>query len=93
MIANYGYTDGSGTYYITINTDACQSCKDTPCVPSCPEKMLTVELDDYDDPAAMVKREFWKQLKYKCAPCKPVADPTPPPCIKACLVKAITHSW
>ena len=93
MIANYGYTDGSGSYYITIHTDSCAACAGHPCVQACPEAMFTVELDDYDDPAAMIKREFLKQLKYKCAPCKPVNDPPTPSCVSACPAGAISHSW
>lgn len=93
MTANYGYTDGSGNYYITINTEACPTCQSHACVAACPERMFAVEPDDYDDLAAMVKREFTKQLKYKCAPCKPLANPPPPPCVAACPAAAITHSW
>lgn len=28
MIANYGYEDASGNYYIRINTDICEDCAD-----------------------------------------------------------------
>jgi Fe-S-cluster-containing hydrogenase component 2 len=93
VIANYGYTDGSGSYYITVNTDSCPTCPGQPCVTTCPESMFIVEPDDYDDDAAMIKREFWKQVKYKCAPCKPVDQAQVPPCIAACPAKAISHSW
>ena len=34
MLANYGYSDGSGNYFITIDTEKCNRCGD--CVAACP---------------------------------------------------------
>lgn len=93
MIANYGYMDGSGEYYITIDTDKCIECEDHGCVEACPKGMLDIETDDYDDEVATIKEEFRKQVKYTCAECKPVSDRPPLPCIVACTPGAITHSW
>lgn len=93
MIANYGYMDGSGEYYITIDTDHCIDCEGHACITACPKDMFVVEPDDYDDDAAMIKGEFRHQVKYACAPCKPVSDRPPLPCMEACPADAISHSW
>ena len=93
MIANYGYMDGSGEYYITIDTDKCNDCEHHNCVDACPKGMFAIEIDDYDDEVAMIKVEFRKQIKYMCAECKPVSDRPPLPCVEACTPGAVSHSW
>jgi Fe-S-cluster-containing hydrogenase component 2 len=93
MIANYGYMDGSGQYFITIDTDQCIACADRACVPACPVGMFAIETDDYDDTVAIIKKEFRQKIKYDCAPCKPVHDRPPLPCVTACPAQAISHSW
>lgn len=93
MIANYGYMDGSGEYYITIDTDKCIECVHHGCVDGCPKNLFLVEPDDYDDTVAMIKKEFRHKLKYECAECKPVSNRPVLPCIEACTPGAIKHSW
>jgi len=93
MIANYGYMDGSGEYYITIDTDKCIDCEDHGCIDGCPKGMFAVEEDDYDDQVALIKQEFRKKVKYECAPCKPVTDRPELPCVVGCAAGAISHSW
>lgn len=93
MKANYGYMDGSGEYYITIDTGLCVECPDHPCVAACPVGMLEIIVDDYDDQVAAIKEEHRKKVKYDCAPCKPVSNRPPLPCIAACTQGAVTHSW
>jgi ferredoxin len=90
-IANYGYTDGSGDYYIIVNTDKCDGCGK--CVEACPRGVLEVMTDDYDDRVLAVKREHHKNLKYACAPCKPTSGTRELKCQAACPYGAITHSW
>ena len=93
MRANYGYKDGSGDYFIVIETDACVACSDKPCVAACPNGVLEVIEDDYDDEVVAVGEGFRGKLKYACAPCKPVSDPPPLPCVEACPHDAVEHSW
>ncbi len=93
MKANYGYMDGSGEYYITINTDLCIKCSHHACIDACPVNFFEVIVDDYDDEVVAVKEEHRKKLKYDCAPCKPISDRPPLPCVTACTPGAITHSW
>ncbi|MFA4917080.1 MAG: 4Fe-4S binding protein [Syntrophales bacterium] len=90
-IANYGYTDGSGDYYITIDGNNCDGC--AKCVAACPENIIEVILNDYDELVAEVRSDAVKNLKYICAPCKPVSSPRELKCQMACPKGAITHSW
>lgn len=90
-IAHYGYTDGSGEYYISIDSGKCDGCGE--CVMACPKGLFEVVPDDYDDIVARIKDEFQKELKYLCAPCKGTSEERALPCITVCKPKAITHSW
>ena len=95
MKANYGYKDGSGEYYITIDTDLCNSCKD--CVDACPEGVLEVVENELDPLAeelvARVTEEHRKKIKYSCAPCKPTGEAKELPCVQVCKPQALSHSW
>ena len=93
MKANYGFMDGSGEFYITIDTDCCIECSEHPCVAACPADMFEIVTDDYDDEVAVVKEENRKKVKYDCGPCKPVSDRPPLPCVEACGPGGISHSW
>ena len=89
-IANYGYTDGSGDYYISVNTDKCDGCNK--CVNACPQQIFEIVMDDYDNLVAKVRDQLVKEIKYLCAPCKP-AGGVELKCQTACIPGAITHSW
>jgi len=95
MLANYGYKDGSGEYFIVIDTDKCDGCRK--CVDACPQRVLEVVEDPNDPfrevPVAIVGEQQRKKLKYTCAPCKPVSSERKIPCIIACEPQAISHSW
>ena len=95
MLANYGYNDGSGEFYITINTDKCDGCGK--CVEACPARVFEVGQDEFDpmrdEPVASVIIAERKRIKYTCAPCKPTNRVGKLPCELACKPGAITHSW
>ena len=93
MLAHYGYKDGSGDYYISIDTDKCSACPTRDCVAACPAKVFEIITDDYDEKAAAVTAQHVKKLKYSCAPCKPNEGGKELPCRGACPSAAITHSW
>jgi ferredoxin len=94
MQAHYGYKDGSGDYFIIIDTDKCNGCGK--CAKACPYQVLEIVANDYDIESgdmASVREEQRKKIKYACAPCKPVSGERKMPCILACEPKAISHSW
>lgn len=94
MIANYGYKDGSGEYYISIDTDKCIQCPvDRACTRACPKSMFEIMTDDYDDVVAAIKQVNRKTLAYDCTVCKPASGYTTLPCTSACTPGAIKHSW
>jgi len=95
MKANYGYKDGSGEYFITVDTEKCTGCGD--CVSACPADVFEIVADPFDPLAeseiAVVREEHRNKLKYSCAPCKPTGERPPLPCVEACKPGAIEHSW
>ncbi|MHC4930953.1 MAG: 4Fe-4S binding protein [Planctomycetota bacterium] len=91
MKESYGYTDGSGDWYVTIDTDRCDGC--SKCVETCPEDVYRVEFDDYDELKAVVVEEHRKRIEETCRPCKPTAGGTMEPCRIACPLDAISLSW
>ena len=94
MIANYGYKDGSGEYYISIDTDKCINCEaGRACLTGCPKGMFETMTDDYDDEVVQIKQSFRRNLAYDCADCKPSSNRPPLPCVVACTPAAIKHSW
>jgi len=77
-IGNYGYKDGSGDFFIVIDTDKCGDCKHG-CIIACPEKMLILgeDINDPDNEMIIVDPKMKKEIKYKCSPCAR-------PCVSAC---------
>lgn len=94
MIAQYGFKDGSGDWFVVIDTDRCTGCGD--CVGACPGNLLEVGEDGYDpfneEQVASVRPEERKKIRYSCAPCQPGYGENPPPCVAVCELGAISHS-
>jgi ferredoxin len=92
LITHYGYSDGSGEYYITIDTDKCNGCGK--CVKKCPGAALQLEtifIDFEDKTVASVTEEHRKKIKYTCTSCKPEINRAP--CVLACETRAIDCTW
>jgi len=94
MIAQYGFKDGSGDWFVIVDTDKCTGCGD--CVIACPAHIFEIGEDEFDPfnekPVVSVKPEERKKIRYSCAPCQPCYGEVPPPCIAACEPGAISHS-
>lgn len=93
MIANYGYKDAEGDFYITIDQDRCAECGNKPCIAACPKALLLEEEDPYGEAVAAIDDQKRKKIKYECMDCKPSQDRPPLPCVTACPFEAIRHSW
>jgi len=91
MIANYGYEDGSGHYYIKIDTSKCAECSAKGCITSCPEGLFATEMDDFDDEVVIIREDARNTLLTSCANCK--AGGEKELCISNCEAGAIGFSW
>jgi Fe-S-cluster-containing hydrogenase component 2 len=92
VITYYGYTDGSGEYYIIIDDEKCNGCGT--CIKACPQgalKMETMFIDLEDKMVAAVTEEQRKKIRYTCSPCKPETGDVP--CVQACNQNAISCIW
>jgi NAD-dependent dihydropyrimidine dehydrogenase PreA subunit len=91
MIIHYGYEDGSGKYYVSIDTQKCTACN--ACIEKCPQKVLKIEtiMDDLDDVrVAVVDEAQRKKIHYICAACHQASSI---PCSNACESGAIVTTW
>ena len=91
MITHYGYADGSGEYYIIIDTDKCDGCEE--CVRICPKRVFEVALDDYDKVVARVKEDVTKSIHYICLGYYRKCASEENNCHIACPQDAISHTW
>ncbi|MDR0357195.1 MAG: ferredoxin [Clostridiales Family XIII bacterium] len=94
MKAHYGYEDGSGSYYITVNTEYCATCDGKPCTDACVQGIFAREEDDFDDEIVVVREDARNSLKSICAACKPqIGGSRSLPCEVSCKQGMIAHSW
>ena len=91
MIVHYGYADGSGDYFIIINTDECDGCGK--CVEACPYDVLELEEDDYGDIVVKVKDEIKSKVGYVCPGFNPGCSKNDVNCRAVCERDVISHTW
>jgi len=87
LISYYGYADGSGEYFVIVDSDKCEGCGR--CVERCPGGVLAVEsvfIDLEDKSVAVVREECCNKLGYLCAVCRSKGEL---PCVLSCLNGAI----
>ncbi len=91
ILANYGYEDGSGHYYIRIDTGKCAECAAKGCIEACPEKLFVTELDDFDDEVVVIREDGRNTLQTSCALCK--SEGKTELCVASCGKDTIGFSW
>jgi Fe-S-cluster-containing hydrogenase component 2 len=92
MIIHYGYSDGSGEYYISIDSEKCNGCGK--CIASCPQQALelgSVMVDLDEKLVATVAENHRRKIKYTCHLCKPETKKAP--CVLICDKEAISCTW
>jgi ferredoxin len=78
LITYYGYADGSGEYFVAIDSDKCNGCGK--CVTICPKDALQLEtmfIDLEDKVVASVKEEHRNKIRYTCSECRPEKNLAP----------------
>ncbi|MBI2864613.1 MAG: ferredoxin family protein [Chloroflexi bacterium] len=91
MLANYGYTDGSGDYFLTIDTDQCDGC--ARCITACGENVLEMAKDDYGKLVAKVRDQVAPKLSYVCLGIERGCSRREKSCQTECELNAITLTW
>ena len=89
MKVNYGYSDGTGEYFITIDTVKCDGCGE--CVKACPAGLFVIAHDESGKPKARVKEELRKKIAIACpglGSCGRTVN-----CHSVCSKDAISHTW
>ena len=86
MIVHYGYADGRGEFYITIDTDKCDGCGE--CVDACPQDIFQTATNDHGQVLVEVKDGVARSIGYVCPGHKYCII-----CHQVCDRSAIGHSW
>ena len=88
---NYGYSDGTGSYFITIDTGRCDGCGE--CVTACPSGVFEVIRSDNGEPQARVKETARKKLALLCPGFQSCNNAREVNCHSVCQQEAISHTW
>lgn len=88
---HYGYSDGSGSYFITVDAGRCDGCGE--CVPACPAGIFEVVQEDTAQPKARVKEEARKKLAFLCPGFPSCSGRLEANCHRVCPRDALSHSW
>jgi predicted CoA-substrate-specific enzyme activase len=87
----YGYADGTGDYFIAIDTELCDGCGK--CAEACPSGILAMDTDDRGELKVKVKEEIIKKLGLMCPGIKACRQTNQKNCQAVCHRNAISHSW
>ncbi len=91
MKAQYGYSDGTGDYFITVDTGKCDGCGE--CVKACPAALFALAKDNYRQLKAGIKEESRKKLHIACPGFKACAQSNTVNCHSVCPKDALSHTW
>ncbi len=87
----YGYSDGTGDYFITVDTELCDGCGK--CVEACPAGILVAQMGEQGLIKVKVKDEARKKLGFLCPGFEVCSRTNKLNCHSACVNNAISHSW
>jgi NAD-dependent dihydropyrimidine dehydrogenase PreA subunit len=88
---SYGYSDGTGEYFITIDTDRCDGCGQ--CVPVCPSGVFIMAESDSGQLKVKVKEEARKKLAFLCPGFHSCSRQQKDNCCSICTKEAISLTW
>jgi predicted CoA-substrate-specific enzyme activase len=88
---SYGYSDGTGEYYVSVDTGKCDGCGK--CVEACFAGNLEVGLNDQGQHKARVKESVRKKIHMTCPGFKVCSSGHPVNCQSGCPRNAISHTW
>ena len=91
MKVQYGYSDGTGEYFITIDHNLCNGCGE--CAAICPAGIFTMEKDGASPPRAVVTEGCRKKLALLCPGAAACPLGKESNCRSVCPAGAIIHSW
>jgi NAD-dependent dihydropyrimidine dehydrogenase PreA subunit len=91
MKIHYGYTDGTGDYYITVDTNRCDGCGE--CVNVCPAGILILGKEDGLKPKVVLKEEARRKLAMLCPGFQSCSSKGEANCHSVCPKDAIEHTW
>ena len=91
MKVNYGYTDGTGEYFIEIDASRCDGCGD--CVKACPAGILIVGRENGIQPKVELKKDARKKLALLCPGFHSCSHIHETNCHSVCSKDAISHTW
>jgi predicted CoA-substrate-specific enzyme activase len=87
----YGYNDGTGDYYITINREQCDGCGK--CASVCPGAVFEIVQEDGRKPKARVAETVRKRLSSICPGYRSCSGTHKDNCRSACPEDAISLTW
>ena len=87
----YGYTDATGSYFITIDQAHCDGCGE--CTRVCPSGVFDVAGENGAQPKAIVREEARKKLALLCPGYGSCARSLKTNCHSVCRMNAISHTW
>ncbi|MFH1383217.1 MAG: acyl-CoA dehydratase activase [Chloroflexota bacterium] len=87
----YGYNDGTGDYFITIDTGQCDGCGQ--CVSACPATIFEVIGENGQQPKARVAESARKRLAILCPGYSSCSRAHETNCKSVCQQEAISLTW
>ena len=88
---HYGYTDGTGNYFVTIDASRCDGCGE--CVSACPSGIFEVIQGSNGKSTAKVKDAARKKLAFLCPGFETCRSRLEANCHHVCPMDAISHTW